>query len=75
MDGGQLFCTYPGSLPPHSISRQSIKSSRKKARNLKKKKKEPATETLRVPCCFSAAAYLNPDGRRLDAGLRKSTAI
>lgn len=69
MDGGQLFCTYPGSLPPHSISRQSIKSSRKKER------KEPATETLRVLCCFSAAAYLNPDGHRLDAGLRKSTAI
>lgn len=28
-DREQHFCTYPGSLPPHSITRQSIKSSKK----------------------------------------------
>lgn len=29
-DREQHFCTYPGSLPPHSITRQSIKSSKKR---------------------------------------------
>lgn len=44
MDRGQHFCTYPGSLPPQSITRQSIKSS-------KKPRKAPA-EALRVWCGF-----------------------
>lgn len=33
MDRGQHFCTYPGSLPPHSITRQSIKSSKNPERH------------------------------------------
>ena len=50
MDRGQHFCTYPSSLPPQSITRQSIKSS-------KKRRKAPA-KALRVWCCFSAALLL-----------------
>lgn len=60
---------------PRTQLADSQLSPPEKREEISKKKKEPATETLRVPCCFSAAAYLNPDGRRLDAGLRKSTAI
>lgn len=37
MDGGRHFCTHPDSLPPHSISRQSIKSSGRKEKQWKKK--------------------------------------
>ena len=33
MDRGQHFCTYPGSLPSQSITRQSIKSSKKTERH------------------------------------------
>lgn len=44
MDRGQHFCTYPGSLPPHSITRQSIKSSKKPRKALAK--------APRVWCCF-----------------------
>lgn len=44
MDRGQHFCTYPGSLPPQSITRQSIKSSKKPRKALAK--------ALRVWCCF-----------------------
>lgn len=29
MEGERRFCTYPGSLPPHSIIRQSIMSTKK----------------------------------------------
>lgn len=57
MDRGQHFCTYPGSLPPHSITRQSIKSSKKKG---KKKKKSQKRQWLKLQgyrvafCCFAA---------------------
>lgn len=44
MDRGQHFCTYAGSLPPHSITRQSIKSS--------KKPRKALAEAPRVWCCF-----------------------
>ena len=50
MDRGQHFCTYPASLPPQSITRQSIKSSKKPRKALAK--------ALRVWCCFSAAAFI-----------------
>lgn len=33
---GQHFCSYPGSLPPQSITRQSIKSSKKARKALAK---------------------------------------
>lgn len=36
MDRGQHFCTYPGSLPPQSITRQSIKFSKKPRKALAK---------------------------------------
>lgn len=50
MDRGQHFCTYPASLPPQSITRQSIKSSKKPRKALAK--------PLRVRCCFSVAAFI-----------------
>lgn len=50
MDRGQHFCTYPASLPPQSITRQSIKSSKKPRKALAK--------ALRVRCCFSVAAFI-----------------
>lgn len=76
MDRGQHFCTYPGSLPPHSITRQSIKSSKKK----EKKKEIPEKAVAKAPrvaryFLLLYRFYLNPDGCRFCAGLPESGVI
>lgn len=54
MDRGQHLCTYPGSLPPQSITTQSIKSSKKTQKKRKGSKGMmllPAALLLLFPPC------------------------
>ena len=65
MDGAQHFCAHPGSLPPHSITRQSIKSSKRE----KKKKKQIGICYWSRRLMQLSVALSQPDVCRFCAGL------
>lgn len=65
MDGTRHFCTHPGSLLPHSITRRSIKSSKKEGGEKKKNRKALVTgpgERMQrslafISTCFCAGLF------------------
>lgn len=56
MEGERRFCTYPGSLPPHSIIRQSIMSTKKE-----EKKQIDSHDWLQECGCSSPLLLSQPD--------------
>lgn len=60
MDGTRHFCTHPGSLLPHSITRRSIKSLKKRRRGEKKNRKALVTgpgERMQLSLAFISTCF------------------